>query len=111
MLNIYDVMVRFIRDERGLLTLIARRDAKLADEMRRAMSSVVLNLAEGSYSRGKNRFVSYHRSMGSAREVLGCLELAEAFGYVGPIASTRLEPVHQVIGTLVNILRPARSGT
>ena len=47
--------------------------------MRRASSSVALNLAEGMYSRGEVRTARYHTALGSMRETQSCLEVAKAF--------------------------------
>ena len=38
---------------------------------------IALNLAEGMYSRGNNRQARYHNALGSARETLAGLEVAE----------------------------------
>ncbi len=53
----------------------------LVDQLRRAMASVVLNLAEGNTRRShseRRRFFDCAR--GSAAEVAACLDLAGAFG-------------------------------
>ena len=50
--------------------------------MRRCLASVPLNVAEGSHSAGKNAAARYANAMGSAREVIACLETAEALGYL-----------------------------
>jgi four helix bundle protein len=48
--------------------------------MERALISVPLNLAEGAYSRGKNRQARFQTAAASAREVQACLETAQALG-------------------------------
>ena len=68
MLRIYDVMLQVLRDVKPIIDAIAKRDAALADQMRRAAQSVVLNTAEGMGSRGRNRTVHYHSALGSMRE-------------------------------------------
>lgn len=82
MLQIYPVVIDFIAALRPLLVLIERRDRDLGRQLRRASSSVALNLAEGMYSRGETRTVRYHTALGSMREAQACLEVAQAFGYV-----------------------------
>src|SRR5580704_14937323 len=82
MLRIHDEMLDVIRSMRGALGAIDKRDADLARQLRRAASSVVLNIAEGSGSFGRVRTVRYRTALGSARETLACLQTAEAFGYV-----------------------------
>ena len=82
MLNIYPVVLEFIGSLRPLLAQIERRDRDLGRQLRRASSSVALNLAEGMYSRGELRTARYHTALGSMRETHSCLEVARAFGYV-----------------------------
>jgi four helix bundle protein len=72
------------REVRGPLVQIQRRDRELEKQLRRAMHSVVLNLAEGNRRRGQDRQHLFRISAGSAAEVLAALELAEAWGYVSP---------------------------
>jgi four helix bundle protein len=69
--------------------------------MRRAASSVVLNIAEGSGSSGGTRRERYRNALGSAREVVACIEVARAWQYVELDADI----LHEVIGTLVKVTR------
>ena len=85
MLRIYPVILETIGSLRGTLLQIERRDADLGRQLRRAAASIALNLAEGSYSRGRNRTARYHTALGSARETLACLEVAQALGYVAAL--------------------------
>ena len=103
MLRIYDDMLDAVRSMRGCLGAIERRDPDLARQLRRAASSVVLNLAEGSGSFGRVRTARYRTALGSARETLACLETAEAFGYVDAVPATVCESMRRVLGTLVRV--------
>lgn len=58
-------------------------DRNLADQIRRAGSSTVLNLAEGAGRRGRDRVHFYAIALGSAREVRAALEVARAWGMIG----------------------------
>ena len=68
MLRIYDVVIGILRDLRDVIGSIERHDADLARQMRRASTSVALNLAEGSGSRGKNQTARYHSALGPVRK-------------------------------------------
>ena len=76
MLRIYQVVLEVLKQLQPALHRIELRDRDLARQLRRCSSSVALNLAEGMYSRGKNRAARYHNALGSARETLACLEVA-----------------------------------
>jgi len=56
------------------------------------------------YSRGQNRNARYHTALGSARETLACLEVAEVFGYVRAEAELHRQ-LNRVVGTLVRLVR------
>jgi hypothetical protein len=55
--------------------------------------------AEGSGSSGGTRRERYRNALGSAREVVACLEVARAWGYA--VVDTGV--LHEVIGTLVKV--------
>ncbi len=108
MLNVYPVVLEFISALRPLLAQIERRDRDLGRQLRRASSSVALNIAEGMYSRGELRTARYHSALGSMRESHSCLEVAQAFGYVRALDCTMAERVNRIIGTLVRLVEGKR---
>ena len=108
MLNVYPVVIEFISALRPLLAQIERRDRDLGRQLRRASSSVALNLAEGMYSRGELRTARYHTALGSMRESFSCLEVAHAFGYVHALDSVMIHRVNRIIGTLVRLVEGKR---
>ena len=104
MLKIYPVVLEVVASLRPILVQIERRDRDLSRQLRRAASSVALNLAEGMYSRGKNRTVRYHTALGSMRETRACLEVAVAFGYLASVDAEIARRCNHVTGTLVRLV-------
>jgi four helix bundle protein len=102
MLRIYPVMLDAMRSIRPLLARLERRDADLTRQLRRAAASIVLNTAEGMYSRGRNRAARYHTALGSARETLACIEVAEAMHGI-EIDAALVRQLDIIIGTLVRL--------
>ena len=81
-LRIYDFVIETIRLLAPVVRDVAKHDRDLADQMRRALSSVALNLNEGAGSQRGNRRLRYENACGSAKESRACYEVAGAFGYV-----------------------------
>jgi len=104
MLRIHDDMLEAIAEMRPMIAAIERHDRDLR-QLRRAASSVVLNIAEGSGSFGGTRTERYRNALGSARETFACLRTAEAFGYVAALPAGVGGRLNRVIGTLVNVSR------
>src|SRR5688500_17957379 len=104
MLRIYSVLLELIRSLRPLVRELERRDPDLARQCRRALCSSALNVAEGSYSRGKNRAARYHNALGSLREALSCFEVAEALGYLPLLDAALRARFDHVLGTLVRLI-------
>jgi four helix bundle protein len=105
MLHIHETALALIRDVAPLATAIARHDSDLAKQLRRALSSVPLNIAEGSGQRGARRGSHYSIALGSAREAWSALLTASAWGYVpDPPAAVKGRFDH-VIGTLQRVSR------
>src|SRR5689334_24907356 len=66
-----------------LAARIAASDRSLADQLRRAAASIVLNLDEGAGRVGRDQTHFYRIAFGSARETRTALDVAVAFGYLG----------------------------
>ena len=98
-------MLDVVRMMRSVVAGIDKRDPDLARQLRRAASSAVLNIAEGSGSFGGIRTARYRTALGSARETLACLRTAEAWGYAGAIPDGLVDRMNRVIGTLVRLVR------
>ncbi len=81
------------------MRLLVSSDGDLARQMRRASSSVALNISEGSYSRKGNRLARWQDAMGSANETRSALQLAAAVGIATPSAGL-LDLLDKIVATL-----------
>ncbi len=77
-----DDVLRVVGDVQPLVDAISSRDRDLATQIRRALSSVALNLAEGFGSRGGSARVRFESARGSLYEAHTGLRLAVAWGYL-----------------------------
>jgi four helix bundle protein len=78
----YEVAVQVVTAVRPLMPIIEASDRDLADQLRRAATSVVLNLAEGQRSAKGNKMKHYAIAHGSANEVRAALQVAHAWGWI-----------------------------
>jgi four helix bundle protein len=78
----YEVSLELIAALRPIVPLIAREDRDLADQLRRAASSIPLNLGEGNLSAKGNRQKHFAIAHGSASEVRAALRTAVAWGWI-----------------------------
>jgi four helix bundle protein len=100
-LRIYETVIEVLRGLRPVVTQIENHDRDLARQLRRAASSVALNISEGSGCSGGTRRERYRNALGSARETGACLDVAVACGYVGEIDSVLLSQLDRVRAVLV----------
>ena len=102
MLHIESVIHELLGSVGPIITALQRRNRSLADQLDRASSSVLLNVAEGNYSQKANRPARYFNALGSASESRACLQLARArYGIdVGARAWDQLDHVIAVLWKL-----------
>ena len=105
MLRIYSIAIEMIREMRPLIERIKTRDSNLADQMRRAATSIPLNLHEGAYAQGGNARARFYTALGSAAEVRACLDVAEALGYVEAVDARLYDTLDRVVATLHRLSR------
>ena len=105
MLAIYSKALAVLRWLRALIAAIEMHDKDLARQLRRASSSILLNISEGSGSRGGTRRERYCNALGSARETSACLDAALALGYVDSLDAELLDALDHVKAVLVKNVR------
>jgi four helix bundle protein len=77
----YTNALELTRELVPVIKLVREQSSDLALQLERAISSVVLNIGEGSKRHGKDPRRFYIMADGSASEVRAVLDLAEAFGW------------------------------
>jgi four helix bundle protein len=103
-LKIYGVILEVVGELRAVVGQIERRDGDLARQMRRAMCSVALNVAEGMGSGGRNRPARYHTALGSMQETMACIEVSVALGYIESVDAGLVDRMRKIVGTLVRLV-------
>ena len=104
MLRIYGVVLEMVAGAARIAEEIERRDLDLARQMRRAAASVALNTAEGMGSTAGHKRQRYQTALGSAREVMACVEVAKAMRYIGEVDAATLDRMDHVIATLARLV-------
>ncbi len=109
-LKVYFVALETVENVGPMAARIAREDRDLARQLRRAATSVVLNIAEGERQRGGNRRARFETAIGSASESVACLDCAVALGYVEKSAEVLAaqDGFDRVGRTLTKLMRAGR---
>ena len=81
MFHAYTNALDLIRALVPVVEQLKRYDSNLADQVVRAATSVTLNVAEGARRSGKDRRRFYVMARGSAGEIQGALDTADAWGW------------------------------
>jgi len=97
----YQLALHAARSLQPVLGAIAQRDADLERQLRRAMSSALLNLGEGNRRRGQDRRYHFRVSASSAAEVTAGIDLALAWDY---LATHQTEAVLRELDGLAAVL-------
>jgi four helix bundle protein len=83
-----DVAYEMLRGLGPVIEQVEARDRDLASQMRRAGTSVVLNLAEGRERKGRDRGHHFRIASGSAAEVRAAVNIARMWSYACPRRSS-----------------------
>ena len=103
-LKAYDLMLDAIELLAELLESIEKRDRDLGNQLRRAASSVALNLAEAQGVSGGNRLMRRRTALGSLYEAKACLDVAIRFRYVDRKAAEGAGVKLHAVGGLIYAL-------
>ena len=103
-LRIYWVALEVVAEVYEVAGVVERKDKDLARQLRRASSSVVLNVGEGQYSRKGNRASRYQDAMASANETRCGLQVAERTR-MAVVAPGLMGKLDHVVATLWKLTR------
>jgi four helix bundle protein len=84
--DITEHVLHIVELARPVVAAINRRDRDLASQVRRAISSIGLNVAEGLGTRSGNSRLRFETALGSLREARAGARIAVAWGYVAESA-------------------------
>jgi four helix bundle protein len=101
----YEVSIDVIKSLRVVIPQIERNDRDLADQIKRAASSVALNLAEGQRLTKGNKPKHYAIAHGSANEVRAALHTALAWGWIED-AAPQLAALDRLLALLWRLTHP-----
>ncbi len=90
-INVYIRARKVVRELAPLLRVVREQDKALADQMKRAAQSVVLNIAEARGSDAGNARSRFATACGSAKEVRAALHIAGDWGYIEAEMATHLD--------------------
>jgi four helix bundle protein len=89
--NVYDRARSVVRELAPLLQAIREQDKSLADQLKRAAQSVVLNIAEARGNDAGNARARFSTACGSAKEVRAALNVATDWGYIETHTANHLD--------------------
>jgi four helix bundle protein len=91
---------------RPLVETIQRKDRDLASQLRRAISSIVLNTAEGFGSGPGNGRLRFESARGSLNEAQAGIRVGVAWGYISSDAVAEvLRSMHLLGGRIYGLVR------
>ena len=82
-IQLLDDAVRIVELVRPTIEIVARHDRDLASQLRRALSSIALNVAEGFGTKAGNRRLRFDTARGSLYEAVAGIRIAAAWGHIG----------------------------
>ena len=108
MLIAYTIALDLIRSLRPVVVQLRKHSPDVADQVERAASSIVHNLAEGYRRNGRDPKRFYAMAHGSAGEIRGALDVADAWGWEIDSSAARAL-LDRELGLLFGLARRSRS--
>ena len=103
---VYELSLELIHRIRPLVGPLRKSDPDLFRQLRRAASSVPLNLAEGNRRSGKDRHYHFRVAAGSADELRAALHVASAWGDLAESSTrTALAIIDRILGMIYGLTR------
>jgi four helix bundle protein len=99
--QVLDVAILAIETLRPVVVRIRQCDRDLGEQIRRALSSVALNIGEAAGTDGGNRIARFSTAAGSNAEVRAALRVAVAWRYV---SVSQVEPGEQLLDRIAAML-------
>src|SRR4030095_13252922 len=82
--DLLDVSLKLVPVLRPVVATVRLQDRELADQIRRAVNDIALQVAEAARRAGRGRTQHFTYASGSAHELKAALGLVEGWGYVEP---------------------------
>jgi hypothetical protein len=101
MLRIYDDMLDALKLMRTMVTAIDR--LPISRDSCGALPAAWRSTSLKGAARAAGCAARYRTALGSARETMACLQVAEAYGYVEAVPRALLDAMNRVVGTLVTV--------
>ena len=103
MFRVLEVSIRMIEELRAPIAPLQGRDRALYQQIRRAASSVALNIAEGNRRHGRDRRQFFRIAAGSVAETRTALRVAQAWG---DLDAERIAPALSELEDVQRMLHP-----
>ena len=106
--NVYQRSRQVVRNLGPVVQTIRKRDKGLADQLRRAAQSMVLNVAEARGSDDGNAKARFATACGSAKEARAALHVAADWGYASSEVLSTLDAELDIVCAITWVLAHRR---
>ncbi len=105
MLQIQSLVIQFTTSLQPQLAAVEARDAKFADQLRRSLLSVGLNLGEGYGASSGAKRQAYRVARAEASELERGVKMAVALGYCA-FSTDQRDTLQRILATLQKLAHP-----